>query len=118
MDGDQPRVRAFLMLFANENGFYFTTGKQKKVYKQLTINPKVEVCFYSPSSNKMMRVTGEVEFIDDMELKTKIFEERDYLKAIVKTPDNPMFVIFRINKGYALWTTMETNLMPPEIIEF
>jgi len=34
-EGDQPRVRALLMWFANENGFYFATMSPKQVFKQL-----------------------------------------------------------------------------------
>ena len=41
VDGDQPRVRAFLMWFADESGFYYHTGTAKSVYKQLKNNPRV-----------------------------------------------------------------------------
>ena len=69
-DGDQPRVRAFVIFFADENGFYFGTLSPKDVSRQLKTNPKVEVCFYNNARPmKMMRVTGEVEFLDDMVLK-------------------------------------------------
>jgi len=47
-DGDQPRVRAFGMWFADKTGFYFSTQASKAVCKQLKSNPKVEVCFYAP----------------------------------------------------------------------
>jgi uncharacterized pyridoxamine 5'-phosphate oxidase family protein len=47
VDGDQPRVRTFLLWRANEDGFYFETFNPKDVYKQLKSNPKVEMCFYN-----------------------------------------------------------------------
>ena len=73
------------MWFADGNGFYFHTGATKEVCKQLKSNPKVEVCFYTPGdpqTAKMMRVAGEVEFIDDIALKTRLLEERPFLKVI------------------------------------
>jgi uncharacterized pyridoxamine 5'-phosphate oxidase family protein len=54
-DGDQPRVRAFAMWFADKSGFYYHTGTPKSVYRQLKKNPKIELCFYAPSD----RVPGE-----------------------------------------------------------
>ena len=39
LDGNQPRVRGFMMWYANESGFYFHTGATKSVYEQLKANP-------------------------------------------------------------------------------
>lgn len=118
MDNDQPRVRGMLLFSCDEKGFIFSTGKPKNMYKQLEANPKVELCFYAPTQNKMMRIAGKVEFLNDIELKTKILDTRPYLKPIIKTPDNPMFAVFRISRGRAYFWTIETNMLPPKFIEF
>lgn len=117
MDGDQPRVRAFLMWFANEEGFYFHTGSPKPICNQLKKNPKVELCFYAPEPppniGKMMRVAGRSEFVNDLKLKARLLEERPFLKAMgMNTPDDPMLVVFRIHNGEAYFWTMETNMDP------
>ena len=74
-DGDQPRVRALLLWFADERGFYFMTMSPKGFSHQLHDNPKVEVCFYNGASELSdaveMRVTGAVEFVHDAELTTR-----------------------------------------------
>jgi len=44
-EGDQPHVRAMAMWYADETGFYFHTGSQKRLYNQLRNNPKVEIGF-------------------------------------------------------------------------
>src|SRR5665648_38356 len=77
-DGDQPRVRGLLLWFADKTGFYYNVGAVKEVYKQLKVNPKVEVCFFNAKSKSMdqMRVTGQVEFLNDLELKKKLVEAR------------------------------------------
>ena len=119
VDGDQPRVRAFGMWFADDKGFHFHTGAPKAVCKQLREKPKVEVCFYAtappPNPGKMMRVTGEVEFLDDIAFKTRLLEERPFLKQIgTGKPDDPSLIVFRIYKGEAHFWTMETNLRESE----
>ena len=114
VDGDKPRVRAFLMWFADESGFYFHTGESKNVCKQLRRNQNVEVSFCSPNFDKMMRVAGKVEFLEDFELKARLIEERPFLKQIVKGPADPLLVIFRIPHGEAYFWTMEYNLREAE----
>ena len=119
MDGDQPRVRAFLMWFADESGFYYHTGTAKSVYKQLKNNPRVEVCFYHPSSDlmakNMMRVTGEVEFLDNPKIRDRLLEERPFLRALMKSPNDTVLAIFRIPKGEAWFWSMAENMREAEI---
>ncbi len=120
VEGDQPRVRALGFWFANENGFYFQIGAMKDMYRQLQANPKVEACFWQPgeAAGTMMRVAGKIEFVDDLELKKKVIEERPFLKTFGLTPDHPGLIIFRIPKGEAYFWTMATNLEPKEFIKF
>jgi pyridoxamine 5'-phosphate oxidase len=119
MDGDQPRVRGFLMCFADENGFYFATMSPKEVTKQLKANPKIEVCFYNNPEDlqhaKQMRVTGTAEFVDDQKLHKKICKERAFLGDIAGRPIDPIMEIFRIHSGQAHFWTMMDVLKEPEL---
>jgi uncharacterized pyridoxamine 5'-phosphate oxidase family protein len=120
MDGKQPRVRGMLFWFADETGFYMQSGKVKGLYKQLKENPKAEICFFKPDQKGgvMMRVTGEVEFLDDPKLKEKAVNDRQFLKAMGITAKDPGLLIFRIPKGVAYFWNMENNLKPKEYINF
>ncbi len=120
-EGEQPRVRALGFWFADENGFYFQIGAVKDMYGQLQGNPKVEACFWQPDeqgTGTMMRVAGEVEFMDDPELKKKVLEDRPFLKEFGMTFDHPGLIIFRIAKGAAYFWTMQTNFEPKKMIKF
>jgi len=119
-EGDQPRVRAFGFWFADETGFYFQTSTVKEIPHQLKKNPRTEVCFYKHSGmiGTMLRITGVVEFVDDMKLRERAFIDRPFLKSFGLTVDSPALVIFRIAHGQAHFWTMETNLKGKEIIEF
>ncbi len=44
--------------------------------------------------------------------------ERPFLKDMGFTSESPMLIIFRIAHGEAHFWTIETNLMPKEIIRF
>ena len=118
-EGDQPRLRGFLMWYADESGFYFHTGSTKQVCKQLKVNPKIEVCFLRQEdefSSTMLRVAGEVEFIEDEALKKRLMEERPFLKKIAEgSPDTSFLQVFRIHKGEAHFWTMADNLKESEI---
>lgn len=63
----------------------------------------------------MMRVAGEVEFVEDSELRSRLLEERPFLKAFVSGPDDQILQIFRIYTGEAHFWTMENNMRESEI---
>ena len=120
VENDHPRVRALSFWFADEFGFYFQTGAIKEFYHQLQKNPKTEVCFYKHdnATGTMLRISGEVEFLDDRMLKEKAITDRPFLKNFGLTADSPGLIIFRLSHGQAHFWTMENNLKPKTIIVF
>lgn len=110
-EGDQPRVRVIRMWFANEEGFYFCGLAPKNVWKQIEANPKVEVCFFNhapdPGNWRVLRVTGEAEFLDNLDLKKKVLEDRPFYKQFGSgKPNDPTYPVMRIAHGEAwFWTT-------------
>jgi uncharacterized pyridoxamine 5'-phosphate oxidase family protein len=114
VDGDQPRVRTFLLWRANDDGFFFETFNPKDVYKQLKNNPKVEMCFYNNESDlekaKTMRLTGEVEFLDDPDLKQQMLQDWPFLQEA-----EPVLELFRIPSGEAFFWTMDDVLNERQI---
>jgi uncharacterized pyridoxamine 5'-phosphate oxidase family protein len=116
---DQPRVRALLLWFADELGFYFMTMSPKSLSTQLHRNPRVEVCFYNGAAElpnaRTMRVTGEVEFLDDIELARKGAEERAALENIIGRPLAPITEVFRIHSGEAWFWTLGDILKEPQV---
>ncbi len=117
-EGNRPRVRALRMWFVDEKGFYFQTESVKAIYKQLKNNKMIEVCFYTPGPDvgTMMRVSGQVEFINDLALKNKVLTDRPFLKALgIKGPEDPLLAIFRVHSGEAYFWTMANNMKESEI---
>ena len=117
VEGEQPRVRAFSMWFADQSGFYYHTSTTKDVYRQFLKNPRVELCFCSPHgpAMKMMRVAGKVEFLKDQSYEERLFSDRPWLKDLLKNaPAGTRLAILRVAHGEAWFWTMETNLRERE----
>ena len=127
-DGDQPRARFVELWRVDDTGFYFQTETPKSFYKQLNRNPKTEVCFIlaktfqheesipDPNEAHTMRVTGEVEFVNNLALKTQCLKDRPYLKSAgIEKPDDPKLVMFRIRTGEAFFWSMAYTCRESEI---
>ena len=115
-DGEQPRVRAMGMWFADETGFYFQTQSVKALYKQIERNPKVEIYFHSKDSGKVMRVSGEAKIITDNAIRTRCIEERPFVKNFgITEPDNPLLSIFHLYTGEAYFWTMADSMKEADI---
>ena len=114
VDGAQPRVRGFLMWFADVNGFYFHTGSTKSVCRQLKAAPRAEVCFFvtgaHPREGKMLRVAGRIEFVNDDKMKARLLDERPFLREETKKIQGVEVAIFRLVNGEAYFWTMADNL--------
>ena len=118
-DGDQPRVRTWLLWYADESGFYFVPMSTKEVTKQLKRNPKVELCFYNNAADaanwKQLRVTGEVEFLKDEETLEKAYQNRSFVDDMVGYSVRPLVRPCRIATGEAHFWTAANNMKESEI---
>jgi uncharacterized pyridoxamine 5'-phosphate oxidase family protein len=125
VEGDQPRVRIFMIWRADETGFYLCTGTPKAVCKQLQANPKIELCFYKPGAGPMehgimMRVAGSVEFVKDTALRTELLNEWPFLKEMgITGPDDPMLSLMRIGSGeIKYWTSTPEEREHVDLVRF
>ena len=119
VDGDQARVRTFLLWFADETGFYFVTFSSKEVSRQLKSNPRVELCFFNNPSNfqgmKQLRVTGRADLVADEALRARALRERAHLEQAVGEPLGPTLEVFRVGSGEARFWTVRDFLKEPQI---
>jgi pyridoxamine 5'-phosphate oxidase len=116
VEGDQPRVRAVGMWYADETGFYFQAQTVKAVCKQLERNPKVEVYFCNKDFSKVMRVSGKVRFITDEKIRARCIEERPFVKNFgITEPSNPLLAVFQIYTGEAYFWTFADSMKEADI---
>ena len=108
-EAGQPRVRP-VSIMDEESGFYFATVEGKRIHRQLLDNPLVEACFYDPASppdgGTVLRVAGDVEFVEDLDMKARILNKSPVLQGIFSGPDDVTYVLYRIAHGEARFWTM------------
>ena len=118
-ENDQPHVRAVLLMFANENGFYFETSSPKAMSQQMHTNPKVEVCFFNNPADladaKEMRITGTVEFVTEDIILEEVYQKIKFLEGFAGQSLRPYMEVFKIGTGDAHFWTLNDILKEPEI---
>ncbi len=115
-EGDQPRVRAMGMWYADDSGFYFQAQTVKALYKQLEKNPKVELYFHAKDLGKVMRVYGKARIITDIKIRAKCIEERPFVKNFgINEPDNPLLAVFQVYTGEAYFWTMADSMKEADL---
>ena len=116
VEGNKPHVRGMGIVKADENGIIIQTSTRKNIYKQLSVNPNVELCFHNAKQGVQVRVSGAVEVVDDAGLKNEIMAMRPFLKKEVEKGVYGAIAVYRL-KGTAHVWTFATNLDPKTYIQ-
>lgn len=66
------------------------------MYKELDANPNCEIVTATPEF-VWLRIAGKVEFTDSVELKQKVIDSNELVKALYEAGENPVFEAFTIN---------------------
>jgi uncharacterized pyridoxamine 5'-phosphate oxidase family protein len=112
MDGDQPRVRPFGTALIFENRLYIQTGKSKNVSKQISKNPRIEICCFS--GDKWVRIEAVAVDDDRIEAKQAMLDARPRLKAMYSADDGNTQVLY-LEKATA---TFYSRGGEPEVVRF
>jgi len=99
VEGNKPYVRALGTYRADESGIIFSMQSDKDVYRQCINNPETQICYYA--DGVMVRVSGQMQPIIDMELKKEIAEARPFLKPGVEQNGWDYVGVFRVKNAKA-----------------
>jgi pyridoxamine 5'-phosphate oxidase len=114
-EGNTPYVRTLMLHKADETGIYFMTGKFKDVYRQISLNPSIELCFHN--NNFQVRISGIAENLDkETDLKKEILEARPFMKPWIERVGMKYMAVFRLAGGIATTWSLETELQPKTVI--
>ena len=92
VEGDQPRVRPFGTALVYQGRLYIQTGKVKNVSKQLSLNPKAEICAFKDGT--WIRIAGELIDDDNREVKTLMLEKMPVLRHMYNEDDGNMQMFY------------------------
>ena len=93
MEGDQPRVRPFGTVHIFEGKLYIQTGKAKKVVKQITVNPKIEICAFD-GDKSWIRIQAVATENNRREVKQSLLDAYPDLKSMYSADDNKTQVYY------------------------
>jgi len=119
MDSGNPRVRAMHTALVEPVGLTFCTGVNKDVHRQLAANPSVELAYWDPKGGVQVRVRGEMQQLDDLDLKKRIVNEVfTFLKPVVEQFGYDVLSLFRLAKGTSIVWRAAQGTAPMEFAEF
>ena len=112
VEGDQPRVRPFGTAHIFEGKLYIQTGKVKPVSKQLSANPKAEICAFH--DGVWLRIAGELVEDDRLEAKASMLDAYPHLRRMYDENDGNTQVLYFKNAV----ATFSSFTAEPEVITF
>jgi len=92
-EGDQPRVRPFGAVTEYEGKLYIVTNNQKKVYKQMLENPKIEISAMDKDGT-WLRLEAKAIHDGRREVRVKMLEDYPSLSKMYNVDDNLMEVLY------------------------
>ena len=112
VEGDQPRVRPFGTAHIFDGRLYIQTGKIKPVSKQLTANPKAEICAFH--NGTWLRLAGELVEDDRVEARKSMLDAYPNLRKMYDENDGNTQVFYFKNAT----ATFYSFTAAPETVEF
>ena len=112
LEGDQPRVRPFGTVNEFEGKLYIQTGKIKPVSKQISDNPKVEICAFF--EGEWVRIACELIEDDRFEAKKSMLDAYPNLRHMYDENDGNTQVFYMANAV----ATFSAFGKESEVIEF
>ena len=88
----QPHVRPFGAVCVFENRLYIVTNNQKKVYRQMKRNGKVEIC--GMQQGTWLRVEGEVKEDTRREARVAMMDDNTAALSSMYTVDDNLMTVF------------------------
>ena len=93
----QPRVRPVSPVRVDEDfTIYVANLAVYQKTREIAANPKVELAYLSPGHDQV-RITGVATIETDPAVIAVIWEKNPLLRQYLGTPENPQFVLYRID---------------------
>jgi uncharacterized pyridoxamine 5'-phosphate oxidase family protein len=108
VDGDKPKVRPLGFFMNFEGKLYFGIGKHKQSYRQIKVNPYVEICTASPEG-QWIRINGKVVFDEKPETLEKAFATMPLLKDMYNEKTGQKLGLFYLEEATAELADMTGN---------
>ena len=96
-DGDQPKLRP-VTLIRLKNRLFVATGTHDAKVKQITQNPKAELCLLVEEEEKKGTIRAEciAELVKDPNLKAEAYHNVPFMKEFWSNPQDPSYALIEL----------------------
>jgi uncharacterized pyridoxamine 5'-phosphate oxidase family protein len=115
-ESGKPHVRPFSFVMEWEGKLTFVTNTTKDVYKQIKLNPNVDICSFA-ATGEWARIGGDVKLFQSVEANRKVFEVMPELKKMYTSAENPILACFSFEKAEAVFFSFESMDKPFKVIK-
>ena len=109
VDGDKPKNRPLGFHLLKDDKIYFGVGNQKEVYKQLTVNPNVEVV--AVVGTDFLRYYGKAVFEETYDFADSIVAGNEFLQGIYNDETGFKLAIFHLEDATAEIRNIKGEIM-------
>ena len=99
VDGDKPKNRPLGFHLLKDGKLYFGVGNHKDVYKQMEVNPNVEIVALVETD--FLRYYGKAVFEETYDFADSLVAESDFLKSIYNDETGFKLAIFHLEEATA-----------------
>lgn len=107
----KAKCRPFMFAFELEGKLWFVTDNSKDVYKDMQVNPYIEISV-SSSVNAWIRLSGKAVFDNNKAVKEGCMSN-PIVQGLYKTANNPLLEVFYIESAKAVIADFSGN--PPKV---
>lgn len=111
-EGNLPKLRLFQIMKQDGTHLYFATSPEKAVYRQLQVNPNVEIL--ATDGRVSVRCEGMISFEVDEETQRWIYEHNPVLPRLYTSYDKLAYFVLPI----AAMDYFDLNPTPPVFRHF
>ena len=111
-EGNQPRVRPFGTANVFEGKLYIQTGKSKPCSKQMSLNPKVEIC--AMIETDWLRIEATAVNDDSIEAKKAMLDAYPHLRGRYSEDDDNTQVLY-LKDAVATFSSFTSE---PKVVKF
>lgn len=99
VDGDKPKNRPLGFHLLKDDKIYFGIGNHKDVYKQMTVNPNVEIS--AVVGTDFLRYYGKAVFEETYDFADSIVAGNEFLQGIYNDETGFKLAIFHLEEATA-----------------
>ena len=115
VDNGEPAARIIDVMFVEDDGLYFLTGRGKSFYRQLKFHPRVAVCGMD-ERYVSFRLVGDIRFCNDPKIVDKIFDLNPMMNDLY--PGRKRYILEGIHLYHGKGEIFDLSTEPPRRLRF